>query len=412
MPPPSFVQPALFHIPRTFRLCGTIRDLGRHADPQLAAWADQLTRRHAARCGWKPVVTRRVRFGVHAALALLKAPGAYLVPADIAPMTQLTDSVRHITTVLRQAGLLEGDRIPAVVTWVHKRIAPLPAPMAEEVRAWLTTMSEGRTDPPRRRPRAAGTIRNHLSWALPALIQWTAAGKTSLREITPHDVRTVRPPAGVHPTHMLTGLRCLFRILKDQHIVFTDPTHGMKVGAYPATIPLPLDTAHIRDALTSTDPAQAALCALIAFHALTPRQIQHLTLTDYDTAPHPRLTVDGRTISLTPPVADRLDTYLVHRHQKWPVTANPHLFINRTTAITTTAQVDNLWIGSRLGPRLTARALREDLLLHEAHATGGDLKHLTDLFGLSTNSALRYTSTVTHPGLDALQPDAPPGGRP
>ncbi|MFF4709308.1 hypothetical protein ACWC4D_33915 [Streptomyces sp. NPDC001288] len=67
--------------------------------------------------------------------------------------------------------------------------------------------------------------------------------------------------------------------------------------------------------------------------------------------------------------------------------------------------VNSAWIGRRLGPHLTARDLRTDRILYEAHTTGGDPKHLTDLFGLSTNTALRYTGTDTHPGLDTLQPD-------
>lgn len=43
------------------------------------------------------------------------------------------------------------------------------------------------------------------------------------------------------------------------------------------------------------------------------------------------------------------------------------------------------------------RALREDRLIAAAHATDGDARHLTGLFGLSTNSVLRHTRTVTHP---------------
>ncbi|MFJ3762964.1 hypothetical protein [Streptomyces sp. NPDC090080] len=409
MPPPAFRQPALFDIPRTFHLCGTVQDLGGRADPHLVAWVDPFIRRHAARRGWKHPVTWRTRVGVNAALGLLKVPGAYLVPVDIALMTRITQSLNHVTAVLQQAGLLEGERLPAAVEWAHQQITVLPAPMAGEVRAWLTTMHQGRLQPPRRRPRSAATLRAQLSWALPALTQWAAAGKTSLREITPHDVRTARPPTGSPRSHMLQGLRSLFRILKDQHLVFTDPTAGMRTGSHLATIPLPLDAGPIRDALTSDNPEQAALCALIAFHALTVRQLQHLTLTDYAPGPRPGpcLTVGGRRIPLAPPVADRLDACLAHRHRTWPATANPHLFLNRATATTTTATVNSTWIARRLGPHLTARALREDRLLYEAQAVSGDPKHLTDLFGLSTNAALRYTATVTHPALDVVVPERP-----
>ncbi|MEU8717923.1 hypothetical protein [Streptomyces sp. NPDC048663] len=406
-PPVSFSQPALFDIPRTFHLCGTVQDLGRRADPHLVAWADQFTRRHAARLGWKHAVTWRARVGVTAALGLLQVPGAYLVPVDIAFMTQITQSLNHVTAILTTAGLLKGERLDSAIVWAHQQITSLPAPMAREVRTWLTTMSQGRLEPPRRRPRSADTIRSTLSWALPALNQWAAAGRTSLREITPHDVRTVRLPTGGSRRALLQGLHSLFRILKDQHMVFTDPTTGMKTGSHPATIPLPLDPGRIRDALTSTNIEQAVLCALVAFHALTVRQLQHLTLTDY-TPSHPlgpRLTIGGRHVPLAAPVADRLDAYLAHRHRTWPTTANPHLFLNRATATTATAQVNHTWIASCLGPHLTARDLRTDRILYEAHTTGGDPKILTVLFGLGLNSSLRYTRTVTHPALDTVRPD-------
>ncbi|MCL6732600.1 hypothetical protein PWE32_04705 [Streptomyces neyagawaensis] len=43
---------------------------------------------------------------------------------------------------------------------------------------------------------------------------------------------------------------------------------------------------------------------------------------------------------------------------------------------------------------MPARPLREEHLLHEAEATGGDLCRICDLFGLTVGAALRYTSTV------------------
>ncbi|WP_269856967.1 hypothetical protein [Streptomyces sp. RPT161] len=48
---------------------------------------------------------------------------------------------------------------------------------------------------------------------------------------------------------------------------------------------------------------------------------------------------------------------------------------------------------------MPARRLREDRLLHEAEATGGDPRRICDLFGLTVGAALRYTSTVDQAGL-------------
>jgi hypothetical protein len=55
--------------------------------------------------------------------------------------------------------------------------------------------------------------------------------------------------------------------------------------------------------------------------------------------------------------------------------------------------------GFAFGPGLNARAIREDGILNEAHATGGDTRRLADLFGLSIQAGTRYTNTVDHPDL-------------
>ena len=43
--------------------------------------------------------------------------------------------------------------------------------------------------------------------------------------------------------------------------------------------------------------------------------------------------------------------------------------------------------------------LREDRILHEIHATGGDVRRICDLFGLTISGATRYLNTVEHPDL-------------
>ncbi|MDQ8707957.1 hypothetical protein RCO28_36650 [Streptomyces sp. LHD-70] len=59
--------------------------------------------------------------------------------------------------------------------------------------------------------------------------------------------------------------------------------------------------------------------------------------------------------------------------------------------------VSNVWINDVLG--IPTSRLREDRLLHEAEATGGDPRRICDLFGLSVGAALRYTGAIDHPGL-------------
>ena len=160
------------------------------------------------------------------------------------------------------------------------------------------------------------------------------------------------------------------------------------------TIPMPLDTDAIREALNSPEPATALAVALVAFHALAARQVRALELTDVVDG---RLTVDGGVIPLAPPVLPRLAVWLDHRGRTWPATVNPHLFVNRRTASRLTP-VSRPFPWKQVG--FTAQGLREDRILDEARATGGDIRLICELFGLSVEGALRYTATT----FDATQP--------
>ncbi|MEV6742458.1 hypothetical protein AB0N14_38560 [Streptomyces sp. NPDC051104] len=212
-------------------------------------------------------------------------------------------------------------------------------------------------------------------------------------------MRTALPPTGAGRAQMGQGLRSLYRVLKARRLVFTDPARQVKTGFPDPTIPMPLAVEHIRAALDSADPARALLSALVAFHGLTAHQLQHLRLTHVHDGGH--LNVDGRRVPLAEPVRLRLAAYLDHRNRHWPTTANPHLFLHFRSA-TTSAHVGHRWIILRLGPHLTCRPLRNDRLLDEALATDGDAKRLGDLFGISTNTARRYTQSLGHPGLQGL----------
>jgi hypothetical protein len=194
-------------------------------------------------------------------------------------------------------------------------------------------------------------------------------------------VPTKRAPA-------LTGLRSLFKTLKGRKLIFTDPTRGVQWEAASHNIPLPLDTAAIRDALASQDPATALGVALIAFHGLTGQQVRHLQLTDIVDG---RLSLGHRSIPSAGPVRVRLTAWLDHRARRWPHTINPHLFLTQFTAGRLTAPSSVFpWKKTTLRPQ----ALREDRILAEAHANGGDVRALCDLFGISIETASRYTLTA------------------
>lgn len=56
-------------------------------------------------------------------------------------------------------------------------------------------------------------------------------------------------------------------------------------------------------------------------------------------------------------------------------------------------------VRQHLGPHLTVRNLRNDRILNEALATGGDARHLSEMFGISLHAARRYTTVLGHPAL-------------
>jgi hypothetical protein len=49
--------------------------------------------------------------------------------------------------------------------------------------------------------------------------------------------------------------------------------------------------------------------------------------------------------------------------------------------------------------KMTVQEAREDRILHELHATGGDLRRICDMFGLSIAGASRYSAVLAHTGL-------------
>ena len=209
------------------------------------------------------------------------------------------------------------------------------------------------------------------------------AGHRSLAEITAQDIRDALPETGSHRNWAEYGLRSLFKVLKDRKLVFANPTRGMGHTPVNATVPLPLDTDAVRDALDSPDLATALAVALVAFHALTAGQLAGLMLTDIVDG---RISLDNREIPLAGPVKARLAAWLDHRARKWPATGNPHLFINHKSGPRLTPVGKQFpWANAGLRPQ----ALREDRILQEIHATGGDVRRICDLFGVKVETAMR-----------------------
>lgn len=267
-------------------------------------------------------------------------------------------------------------------------------------------MLGGSRQAPRQLPREPETVEIHIQGLAPVVQAWVEAGRQSFAEISKEDVLAALTglPAGTSHRHFAeNGLKSLFKILKGRRLVFANPMRGIDLTRIATNIPLPLDPALIRAELDSPNPAVALAVALVAFHGLTGKQVSELQLSDIVDG---RLHLDGRDIPLAAPVRTRLAAWLNHRNRTWPATANPHLLINRRTAPRLFSGGPSFpWRDSRVRPR----ALREDRILHEIHATGGDVRRIYDLFGLSVEGATRYLKTIEHPD---LRNEDQPGNRP
>ncbi len=89
-------------------------------------------------------------------------------------------------------------------------------------------------------------------------------------------------------------------------------------------------------------------------------------------------------------------TWLDYRNKTWPATANPYLLINRKTAPRIMpVGATYPWSHSDL----RSRAVREDRILNEIHTTGGHVRRISDLVGLTISGTTRYLATVEHPDL-------------
>ncbi len=201
-------------------------------------------------------------------------------------------------------------------------------------------------------------------------------------------------PASTGHRHFAeNGLKSLFKILKGRRLVFTNPMKGIDLTRVVRNLPLPLDPALIRAELASPNPVVALAVALVAFHGLTGKQVRELQLTDIVDG---RLQLDGRDIPLAAPVRTRLAAWLGHRNRTWPATANPHLPSTdapRHASSPAARPFRGRKAASAHGPCAKTASL------HEIHATGGDVRRIYDLFGLSVEGGTRYMKTLEHPDL-------------
>jgi len=365
------------------------------ASYQLPARLDRLTIEHGRAHGWNTeTITWPTRVGMRVLLCMTAATSTPLLASDVDCLIPLGElRARSVRAVLAGAGLLEEDRPASTRTWFDQRIAALPEPMASELRIWFDVLHDGSTTPPRTRPRSPGTIKTRLTWARPTLEAWARAGHRSLREITREDVLAALPASGTPRVKLGRALRSIFGTLRARRVIFANPAARLPLGNFERTTPLPIDLAALQPALTSDDPPTAAVAALMTYHGLRVREVTALKLTNVRDG---RLRLGDRTVLMAGHVRTRMSDYLTYRNRRWPASINQHFFVTYLSA-PGTGPVSRHWIRARLG--MPASAVRRGRIADETIATAGDLRRITDFFGVTITTAEHYATVLSHPGL-------------
>ncbi len=277
--------------------------------------------------------------------------------------------------------------------YFERQTRDLPGPMLRELRIWFTVLHDGSAVPPRSKPRAAATIRSRTRWALPILEAWAADGHHSLREISREDILDVLPAGGTPRAGIGGALRSIFSTLKAHKVTFTNPTARMNMGNYERPIPMPANTDTLRTLVNTADPTAAALATLIVFHGLSSAELCALQQTDLRDG---RAHLANRVVPLAEPVRAQLRRYLDYRNRRWPGSINTHFFVHYLNS-GSNRPVSSQWINKRIG--MSPRALRQDRILDETIATGGDMRRVCDFFGVVMATALHYSTVLGHPSL-------------
>jgi hypothetical protein len=361
-------------------------------DTALVRFCDDAVRNHATVHGWSRKHTNDVRRTLRLVSVTQHTPGAKINATDVMNVPSLHSNVSAISTidVLTAVDMLNDDRTSVEERCFIGQTTGLPATMRSELQIWFDIMTKGSTITPRRHSRDPATTILHIRAFAPILRIWASQDHDTLASIERDHIVAVLPVNGSRRHTVEQGLRSLFRILKDRKIVFVDPIRTLPATDTNATIPLPLDTGAVRNALNSPRPATALCAALVAFHGLTVGELCNLQLTNIRDR---QLHLDGRTIPLAEPVLPRLSAWLDYRTAKWPATINPHLLVSLKTGPRLTP-VSRGFPQGRQG--LAIQALREDRILDEVRASGGDVRRICELFGISVETAIRYTNTLDH----------------
>jgi integrase len=311
-------------------------------------------------------------------------------------------SGKRVITFLAERHLLVPDpanQLDSNQQRVEQALKAMPTAFADDVRRWVTVLrGEGR----RRRDRAMNwsTVRKYIYAIRPVLLDWQHE-VASLREITRDHVElAIRQHKGNIARGVHVGLRSLFRALKQERVIFRDPTRGIVVSAV-LILPKNIPSDRLRGLLDQAHrPVTKVVIALAAVHGLRPTDISRALLEDLNLSAG-RLVIrraSGRhLIYLDELTHGIIAAWLRHRHERWPKSTNPYLVVSRQTAMDARRQSTSTSTLRTMVERfgVTVSALRADRILDEARQTA-DPVHLMRLFGICDDIAMKYVYAA-HP---------------
>lgn len=302
---------------------------------------------------------------------------------------------KRVITFLAERNLLLPDpanQIDSNQQTVERALDAMPAAFADDVRRWVTVLrGEGRRH---HQPKTWHTIKNYIYFVRPVLLDWQheVAG---LREVTrDHVDLAIKQRKGNIARGIHVGLRSLFRALKQERIIFRDPTRGIVVSAV-LILPKNIPSDRLRGLLDQAHrPVTKVVLVLAAVHGLRPTDINRALLEDLDLSAG-RLVIRRATgrhlIHLDELTHGIIAAWLRHRRERWPESTNPHLVVSRQTAMDARRQSTSpstlLTMVEPFG--VTVSALRADRILDEARQTA-DPVGLMRLFGICDGTAMKY----------------------
>ena len=410
-------QSTLLTVPRDWRAVHAVpHRLLPPLSPEARALLEQFTVCLPATAGGQPNHAHSIQM-LHRLLAYTGVEEP-VSERDVLALAALVPSVslHRIVFFLHERGLLTPDhqrmtaaspslaRLDAARTdaWhrqaIEAKLRQLPNAMADQMQTWVAVRrGEGRRPHP---PADYTRIRRDLNVVLPVLNLWSQDG-LDLREITTAHVtsalsdRQGHQARGVH--HVLLSV---FRALKQERTVFTNPLAGLSLTT-PVRLPEPLPSDRLRGLLDRVDSAMGRLAVgLVAVHAIKVTDIAQLRMNAPDLA-HATLTVDLRgqlhTVYLDPLTHRLLDEWLQERHDQWPASPNPHLLVTTHSAHHPALPPVSYCALRRAFDHtgITPRQMWSDRVLDEARQTA-DPVHLVHLFGIHPGTAVRYVHTA-HP---------------